>query len=564
METEQMRNALAEAHARMSSYDALVTRGEEMEGALTEAREKLTQQAALLERLTTAPLIYATVVALSGQRPTPEVPSVAESGTRIRVTRGQDFVGESGVVQVLDADDYILVQFDGGNQAWIHPNRYEIEKPNLSVIVSIEGKLTEVLSNPDLSIEPGDTVKLSPETMQIVDVASIDAVGEIAVIRRIVDDMAEVDCEGNTRVVFIGKCEPLEKGDRVILDPSQCIVTRNLGKQEERFTFTGSTNVSWDDIGGLDDAKRAMIEAIEAPHRHADLYTHYGKKPVKGILLYGPPGCGKTMLGKAGATSLATLYGNQASDGFLYVKGPEILEKFVGMAEASIRQIFERARRHQQTHGYTAVIFIDEADAILGKRGMGISSDIERTIVPMFLTEMDGLEESGALVILATNRPDVLDPAIVRDKRIDRKVKVGRPSQDNAARIFQLYLDDIPLNNGYTVPELAVSASAELFSGQRVLYTVSLKGGTSMDFTLAQLVNGGMIAGIVDQATSIALRSDIEAGKPQGLCYEHLVRAVDDVFKQNHDLGHHDELTDFVHDFRDDVTGIQRLRVGAV
>jgi proteasome-associated ATPase len=321
----------------------------------------------------------------------------------------------------------------------------------------------------------------------------------------------------------------VEKGDRVVLDTSGSVILQNLGKDDERFRFTAETNVSWDDIGGLVEAKQQMIEVIELPHRNPELYEFYGKKPVKGVLLYGSPGCGKTMLGKATAT------------------------------EATIRQLFERARKHKAEFGYPAVIFIDEADAILGKRGTGISSDIERTIVPMFLTEMDGLEDSGAVVILATNRPDVLDPAVVRDGRIDRKIKITRPDRSGAVDIFELNLNGMPLNNGYSVKELAETGADQLFSKERVLYHVRLKGDNRMDLTLGQICNGGMIAGIVDQATSTAMHRDIETGEPQGLRKEDIIGAVDAVFCQNLGLNHTDELTDFTHDFREDVVGIRRL-----
>jgi proteasome-associated ATPase len=383
--------------------------------------------------------------------------------------------------------------------------------------------------------------------------------GEIAMVRRVIGDMSEVEFQGSVHVVLNGR-SIVEKGDRVVLDTSGSVILQNLGKDDERFRFTAETNVSWDDIGGLVEAKQQMIEVIELPHRNPELYEFYGKKPVKGVLLYGSPGCGKTMLGKATATALAKIYnGDGSSNGFLYVKGPEILDRFVGVAEATIRQLFERARKHKAEFGYPAVIFIDEADAILGKRGTGISSDIERTIVPMFLTEMDGLEDSGAVVILATNRPDVLDPAVVRDGRIDRKIKITRPDRSGAVDIFELNLNGMPLNNGYSVKELAETGADQLFSKERVLYHVRLKGDNRMDLTLGQICNGGMIAGIVDQATSTAMHRDIETGEPQGLRKEDIIGAVDAVFCQNLGLNHTDELTDFTHDFREDVVGIRRL-----
>ena len=194
---------------------------------------------------------------------------------------------------------------------------------------------------------------------------------------------------------------------------------------------------------------------------------------------------------------------------------------------------------------------------------MGISSDIERTIVPQFLAEMDGLEETGAVVILATNRADILDPAVTRDGRVDRKVKVTRPDLNGSRDIFQLYLKSVPLYNGYTRDELSDVAALEMFSDKRVLYSVQLNGnhnGECRNFTLGNLASGAMVAGIVDQATSISLHRDIANGKPQGMSKDDLVQAVECVYRENFDLNHNDELADFTHDFRDDIQGIRKLR----
>jgi proteasome ATPase len=583
----------------------------QMKAILRAAQQKLLEQDALLRRLTSSPLVYATVlqtgskiekvpqpwekgdtVSFGEDGRTSEVKQVDPSGRLLvdgypvkslewvdprssiagiqKKAKIGDVVtlhsGRSGSVTHIDPHDgWYNVEFTTDQQQWIDPAEVG-DKPPKDVersfaVVVFEGKMLEVDYPDELTLVMGDTVRLSPETMQIVDkVESFEAIGEVATVRLVLNDrQVEVDYQGNNCVVFVGNCGEVEKGDRVILDATSSVLLHNLGKNEERFTVTQSTNVTWGDIGGLEQAKEQMIEAIELPHLQADLYRFYGKKPVKGILLYGPPGCGKTMLGKAAATSLANLYGSSVSSGFFYVKGPEMLDKFVGNTEAAIRKLFERARKHKLEHGYPAVIFFDEADALMGTRGTGISSDIRDTIVPMLLTEMDGLDESGALIILATNRPDILDPAIVRDGRVDRKVKVTRPLQDDATKIFQLYLDGIPLNNGYTVSELAQSASAELFSSDRVLYTIHLRGETSLDFHFHDVTNGAMIAGIVDQATSKALRRDMQTGSPAGLCHSDLVEAVEEVFGQNKELDHKDELRDFTEDFRDDILNIHRF-----
>lgn len=550
---------------------------QELRDALTEARSMLVRQQEALERLTDTPLIYAVVVTAC-EDSSPE--GLAKKGTRVRIRRDSEYASQNsgaGVVTGPHSRGWVHVQFDDGYDNNYRVGLHDVEDgirdlefadsptPFGTAIVMTEGKMMEVNIPDGLVVRPGNTAKLNRNSMQIVGLSETASGGSIGYLRRTIDaTFSEVECESQVRVVFNGGGEDLATGDRVVLDDTSTVIIRNLGQDDERFRFTAETDVSWDDIGGLDEAKRQMIEAVELPHRHPELFSHYGKRPVKGVLLYGPPGCGKTMIGKATATALANVYGDSESTGFIYIKGPEILERYVGMAEATIRQIFARARKHREEFGYPAVVFIDEADALLAKRGSGISSDIERTIVPMFLTEMDGLVESGALVILATNRSDVLDPAVVRDGRIDRKIKVSRPTLESAADIFRMNLERVPLSNGYSYDELAKIGSDELFASHRVLYRVSTKENGSRDFTLGHLVNGGMVVGIVEQATSTAMWRDLESGSgPEGLRKEDIVSAVDAVENQNRDLNHTDELAEYIHDFRDDVVGITRLSQSA-
>jgi proteasome-associated ATPase len=392
-------------------------------------------------------------------------------------------------------------------------------------------------------------------------------VGETCLVKRIISvkhGIVEVDHNGTSRVVASGKFKgSIEEGDRVLLDSSYSIVLINHRKPAPRFTFTETTNVTWDDIGGLAEAKQSMIEAIEFPIIHAEQYGFYGKKPIKGAMLYGPPGCGKTMLAKATATSLSKLHkGASAKTGFIYVKGPEILDKFVGVAEANVRGLFQQARKHKQEHGYPALIFIDEADAILGIRGSGISSDIERTVVPMFLAEMDGLDDSGAIVLLSTNRPDTLDPAIVRDGRIDRKIKVTRPDAESVVDVFKLHLRGVPFHNGYSTEDVAVAGRNALFAEEKKLFEIHVVNGHErvLPLKLGHICNGAMVAGIVDQATSIALHRDIKkGGKPGGVTLQDMAQAVDRVYEQNLDIDHKDAIAEMVQDFRDDVRRVTKV-----
>lgn len=541
----------------------------QLRAALKLAKTQLQRQAEVI-RKKASPLAHATVVAVTS------APDLTfgdfRSGHKFEVLTGKRTGQIASVVERVRWDHEVRLKFEDGTSELVSiPKKTRrfarAGSPKDSVTIAYDGRFFEVERPSECEVKPGNTVLVDPSSMRIVSLAPIQFSGEIVYVRRVIDEMfSEVDYQSSPKVILNGTFGgSLEKGDRIALDGTATVIVRNFGKTSNRFQFTAKTNVSWSDIGGLEAAKEQMIEAVELPHANPDLFTHYGKRPIKGVLLYGPPGCGKTMLGKATATALARIYnGSSAPSGFLYVKGPEILDRYVGVAEAAVRELFQNARRHKKEHGYPAVVFIDEADAILAKRGSGISSDIERTIVPMFLTEMDGLEDSGALVIIATNRADILDPAVVRDGRIDRKIMVGRPTRQSAKTIFSLNLKGVPLNNGYSRAALAKLGSDQVFSSKRTLYRVQVKSG-ELNFTLSNILNGGMIAGIVDQATSIAMHRDLNSRKkssPGGLKREDLIAAINAVEKQNRDLDHTDELAEFVHDFRDDVVGIKRLRQG--
>lgn len=360
-------------------------------------------------------------------------------------------------------------------------------------------------------------------------------------------NLAEVAGNGGTKqLVLLGAyAGKVKEGDQVVVDDTGRIITHKFERQRQRFDYDGNATITWDDIGGQEEAKAAMIEAVESPRLHPKLYSHYNKKPAKGVLLSGPPGCGKTMLGKAAATAIARSYSlAQAPSGFMYIKGPEVLDPYVGVAEATIRSLFSRAREHEREHGFPAVLFIDEADAILGNRGAHSVNNMEKTMVPMFLAEMDGLANSGALVILSTNRPDALDPAIVRDGRIDRKVRVTRPNPADALAIFKQYLKGMPVKDT-SHAQLAELAQQQLFCPKRVMYDLVLKDNTMVKFTLGQLASGAMIAGVVDKATSAAMRRDLKAGRPSGLKTDDIVEAIDTVFRENRDIDHTEAMIEF-------------------
>jgi proteasome-associated ATPase len=398
----------------------------------------------------------------------------------------------------------------------------------------------KVACNLPKGAKAGDTVRVVPKTSQPLDVvaAPVDA-GEVCTVAKVHGDLIEISSGMGTRTVARGsvECEP---GTRIVVDSSFSIALRSLGSSEDNYLFAQETSVSWEDIGGLEAAKEAIREAIEFPITHADLYRHYGKQPSRGVLLYGPPGCGKTMLGKAAATALQKAHGGAGNGGFIYVKGPEVLSKWVGEAEATVRGLFAQARAYKAKTGHSAVLFIDEAEALLASRNQdGYRGGIQATLVPAFLAEMDGLEDSGAFVILSTNRPDSLDSAITRDGRIDRKVQVTRPDKAQALRIFELAVRGRPS----AADDLAKRLCDAVFTSTEPVVSASAVGIT-VSLNLADCMSGALVAGIVNRATEEAMRRDRESGVavPSGINDSDVRKAVSSAALEMRHLDWRDEL----------------------
>jgi len=439
-----------------------------------------------------------------------------------------------------------------------------------TAVLHFEGRLVEVIFPVHLhgKLFPGDMVRLSPSTKQIVDKTDGIVAGNIGILIENVDDEScEVAIGSGKSVAYKGRFKDIKKGDRVVLDLFNVIIIKSLGNIETSYTLDEWKEVSWDDVGGLSEAKRIMREIIEGPHQMKKLYEFYRKKPVKGALLFGPPGCGKTLLAMAIVTAVAKMYDVNAREamqsGFIYVKGPELLEMWLGKSEEAIRSLFNRAKSHKKKYDFPAIIFIDEAEALLRKRGSGISSDIESTTVPTFLSEMSGIEESGALVLLATNRADILDPAVVRDGRVDVKVYVSRPTLESTGEIFNIHLKGVPLANRLKKEDVAISAAKRLFSDEYRYYAVFDRKDpkTARHFLLRHIVNGALIAGIVDKATTIAIRRDAEHPhkKPGGLQEKDLLDAIDVVFRQNIGLDHEEPLSEFIENEGIDAVGMDKI-----
>lgn len=433
-----------------------------------------------------------------------------------------------------------VVRVDGNSITWLddHGLSYETQTP------------------PGFSkIRAGSVVKVNAETGAIVDVErqSLE-VGRMGTVVKLIDDLhAEVETEQGRKVVLVSfQVDDLKPGHRALLDQSASIITKSYGPEKvNRVQLTQS--VSWDQIGGLEEAKQLLREAIELPISNPEIYKKYGRKPLKGIMLHGPPGCGKTLLGKAAYTSLASLYGAQLlSSGFIYVKGPEILSKWVGESEARVRAMFYQARDHFAENGFPAIIFLDEADAILGKRGAR-NSAIDHTLVPQFLAEMDGMTGSGQpLVIIATNRPETLDPAVVRDGRVDRKIRVERPGRPEVEEIFRINLSGKPTAE----KDLAIHAADELMHDSKIVLRVIDQRGVDHNMTLAHAVNGAMVAGIVDRATELAMRRELSGGDGSGITRTDITLGIEDNLRQMSDI----DLSDEVADFAD----LKRLKIDSI
>jgi proteasome-associated ATPase len=326
--------------------------------------------------------------------------------------------------------------------------------------------------------------------------------------------------------------------------------------------------VEWDDVGGLEQAKRELRDAIDSPTRYPELYRHYNKKPPRGILLYGPPGTGKTYLVKAAATAHARANNLPLGiSGMLYVKASELVTKYVGVSEENLREVFRTAREFYETYKCPLLVFFDEAEATFKKRGSGISSDVQDTMVPTLLTEMDGFDENHVLAIFATNRVDILDPALLRDGRIDVKLYIGRPDIKVAETILGIHLKRVPVLEEFE--NSAAFAAAEFFNPKYAynLIVVSSKVDPAqveeIPFTLGNLASGASLAGIVERARNNAFHRDVNNKTMTGVGQEDILAAIRTTFESNERLNLAAEIELFVEqidDIKQRFRGLKPLR----
>ncbi|MEX2503349.1 MAG: proteasome ATPase, partial [Egicoccus sp.] len=345
----------------------------------------------------------------------------------------------------------------------------DAEAGTATVVVS--GRKLEVGLGPEIELDDlraGQEVLLN-ESMNVVAVGAYESRGELMVIAELLDDGRAVVL-GHTddeRVIHLAEPLrelPLKAGDSLLVDARSNTAVERIPKAEvEQLVLEQVPDISYDQIGGLKDQVEAIRDAVELPYLHADLFVEHELRAPKGILLYGPPGCGKTMIAKAVANSLAQRVRDKTGrqdvkSYFLNVKGPELLNKYVGETERQIRLIFQRARE-KSAEGFPVIVFFDEMESLFRTRGSGVSSDVETTIVPQLLAEIDGVESLKDVVVIgASNREDMIDPAILRPGRLDVKIKVDRPDTEAAREIFGIYLHPrLPLH----ADEVAEHGSAD-------------------------------------------------------------------------------------------------------
>ena len=432
-----------------------------------------------------------------------------------------------------------------------------------TVDVHSGGRKVRVSLHPDLAaseLTRGAEVVLN-ESLNVVLARSPERTGEIVTFKELLSDGRRAMILGRAddeQVVALGADllgVKLRAGDSVLLDPRASLLLEKLPKAEvEELVLEEVPDISYSDVGGLDSQIEQICDAVELPFLHADLFVEHQLPAPKGILLYGPPGCGKTLIAKAVANSLAKKVAEASGDTearsyFLNIKGPELLNKYVGETERQIRLVFERAREKSE-EGWPVIVFFDEMDSLFRTRGTGISSDMESTIVPQLLAEIDGVETlRNVIVIGASNREDLIDPAILRPGRLDVKIKIERPDEQAAAQIFSRYLTpDLPLDPeeidslgggdpDKTVRVMIEQAVAEMYRDDEAnqFLEVTYQNGDKEIMYFKDFSSGAMIENIVRRAKKLAIKRFLATGS-KGIRVDDLFEATHQEFKEHEDL----------------------------
>jgi proteasome-associated ATPase len=430
-----------------------------------------------------------------------------------------------------------------------------------SVDIMTGNRKLRVAAQPTIEVKElkkGQEVLLN-ESFTIVDVRGFDDRGEVVRVRdKLADGRLVVIARADDELV-VGVADsladiPIRVGDHVRLDTRSSLAYEKMARPEvEELVLEEVPDITYEQVGGLKHQIEDIRDAVELPYVHKDLFSEYGLEPPKGILLYGPPGCGKTLIAKAVANSLAKAVADRsgrpdARSYFLNIKGPELLNKWVGETERQIRLIFQRAKE-KSDEGVPVIVFFDEMDSLFRTRGTGISSDVESTIVPQLLSELDGVESlKNVIVIGASNREDLIDPAILRPGRLDVKIKINRPDPTAAAEIFRIYLDDrIPFDadelarfdndQSRLLDAMIEQIVALMYSEEdenRFLEVTYANGDREILF-FKDFSSGAMIENIVRRAKKDAIKRQIDGGKV-GIQTTDLLAAIKQEFREQEDL----------------------------
>jgi len=432
-----------------------------------------------------------------------------------------------------------------------------------TVDVFSSGRKMRVSLHPDVDLDElrkGQEVVLN-ESLNVVMVRDHESGGEVVTVSEVLEDGKRALCIGRAdeeRVAEISDYladTKLRAGDWVLMDPRSGLLLEKLPRPEmEEIVLEEVPDVSYSDIGGLDEQIEAIMDAVELPYLHRELFAEYRLPAPKGILLYGPPGCGKTLIAKAVANSLAKKVvertgSDKATSYFLNIKGPELLNKYVGETERQIRLVFQRAREKAE-EGVPVIVFFDEMDSLFRTRGSGISSDMESTVVPQLLAEIDGVEAlRNVIVIGASNREDLIDPAILRPGRLDVKIKIERPDEAAAEQVFARYLTaELPLDpadvkaHGGGDADKAIKAIIEVTvremyrsEPENRFLEVTYQNGDKEVLYFKDFSSGAMIENIVRRAKKLAIKRAI-AGTGRGIRLSDMLESIKQEYKENEDL----------------------------